>query len=141
MLKALIFDFDGLILDTETPEYNALNEIYTEYGHSLPITTYGRVVGSQYNPEYEPVTHLQELTGKTLDADSFWKQVNRRRLEMIEQNPVLPGVEDYLREGKALGLKLAVASSSTHAWVEGHLTRFGLSTILTWSGARKMSAT
>ena len=45
MIKALIFDFDGLILDTETPEYFSLNEAYQEYGHQLPISMYGRVVG------------------------------------------------------------------------------------------------
>jgi putative hydrolase of the HAD superfamily len=126
MIKALIFDFDGLILDTETPEYDALNKVYTEYGHSLPIETYGLVVGSQYNHEFEPVSHLQALTGKPLDAVSFWEKVNRHRLGLIEQNPLLPGVENYIREGKALGLKLAVASSSPHAWVDGHLKRLGL---------------
>jgi len=126
MLKALIFDFDGLILDTETPEYYALNEAYAEYGQSLPITTYGLVVGAQYNQEYEPVKHLQELTGKTLDTDAFWQKVSRRRMELIDQNPLLPGVEELIRESQARGLKLAVASSSPHKWVDGHLKRFNL---------------
>jgi putative hydrolase of the HAD superfamily len=126
VVKALIFDFDGLMLDTETPEYEALNKVYIEYGHSLPVEMYGLVVGSQYNHEFEPVAHLQELTGKTLDAVSFWERVNRHRLDLIERSPLLPGVEVYIREGKAQGLKLAVASSSPHAWVDGHLKRFGL---------------
>jgi putative hydrolase of the HAD superfamily len=125
-IKALIFDFDGLVLDTETPEYEALNQVYTEYGQSLPVEMYGLVVGSQYNHEFEPVAHLQELTGKALDADSFWEKVNRHRMEMINKGPLLPGVEAYLREGQARGLKLAVASSSPHAWVDGHLKRLGL---------------
>jgi len=126
MLKALIFDFDGLILDTETPEYLALNEVYSEMGHSLPVETYGLVVGSQYDQQYEPLAHLQALTGKTLDHDVFWQKVNRRRIELIEQNPILPGVEGYIQRGQALGLKLAVASSSPHKWVDGHLKRLGL---------------
>ena len=126
MLKALIFDFDGLILDTETPEYIALNEVYEELGHKLPIATYGRVVGGQYNHEYEPVEHLQELAGKPLDTVSFWQRINQRRIEMIEQNPILPGVEKLILDGKARGLKLAVASSSSHEWVEGHLKRLNL---------------
>ena len=126
MLKAMIFDFDGLILDTETPEYNALNEIYAEYGLKLPITTYGLAVGSQYNQAYEPVEDLQKLTGRNLDADSFWEKVNRRRMEVIDQNQALPGVEDILREGHARGLKLAVASSSPHSWADKHLKRLNL---------------
>jgi putative hydrolase of the HAD superfamily len=126
MLKTLIFDFDGLILDTETPEYIALNKVYTEYGHSLSVEMYGLVVGSQYNHEFEPLSHLQELTGKTLDAEPFWEKVNRHRLELIEKGPLLPGVEACLLEGKARGLKLAVASSSPHTWVDGHLKRLGM---------------
>jgi putative hydrolase of the HAD superfamily len=126
MLKALIFDFDGLILDTETPEYYALNEVYTVYGHKLPIATFGLVVGSQYSHEYDPIRHLQALTGKVLDADSFWLTINRRRLEIIDESSILPGVEDLIREGKARGLKLAVASSSPHQWVDGYLKRHAL---------------
>ena len=126
MLKALIFDFDGLIVDTETPEYIALNEAYAEFGLKLPITTYGLAVGSQYNLEYEPVQDLQKLTGRVLDAGSFWKKVNLRRMAMIDQNQALPGVEEILREGQAHGLKLAVASSSPHAWVDKHLKRLNL---------------
>ncbi len=126
MIKALIFDFDGLILDTETPEYISLSEVYSEMGCSLAIETYGQVVGSQYNQHYEPVQHLQALSGKSLDSEQFWSRVKRRRLELIEQSSTLPGVEDYIRKGRALGLKLAVASSSSHAWVDGHLKRHGL---------------
>lgn len=126
MIKALIFDFDGLILDTESPEYFSLNEAYEEHGHQLPIATYGRVVGSEYSHEYEPVAHLEGLTGKTLDRNAFIQQVYQRRIELIEQNQVLPGVEKLILEGKARNLKLAVASSSPHQWVDGHLKRLNL---------------
>lgn len=126
MLKALIFDFDGLILDTETPEYHAINEAYRELGQNLPVTTYGQVVGSQYSQAYEPVSHLQQLTGKPLDAEAFWKKVNIRRMALINQASVQPGVESLIREAQTHGLKLAIASSSPHQWVEGHLQRFNL---------------
>jgi len=125
-IKALIFDFDGLVLDTETPEYTALNEVYVEYGQSLPIELYGLSVGSEYNHKFEPVSHLQGLMGKPLDADIFWEKVNRQRMALIEKGLLLPGVETCLREGKARGLKLAIASSSPHAWVDGHLKRLGV---------------
>lgn len=125
-IKALIFDFDGLILDTETPEYQALNTVYREFGQHLPIEMYGLVVGSQYNQQFEPLSHLEALLGNPLDPDAFWERVNRHRMELINQNPLLPGVEPLIRAAKAAGLKLAVASSSSHAWVEGHLQRFGL---------------
>jgi HAD superfamily hydrolase (TIGR01509 family) len=126
MIKALIFDFDGLILDTETPEYQALNEVYKEYGHSLSIEIYGRVVGAQYGYAFEPVIHLQSLTGKSIDYNSFWERVNQRRMDVIEHSPLLPGVEAHIQAAKARGLKLAVASSSPHSWVDGHLKRLGM---------------
>ncbi len=123
MLKALIFDFDGLILDTETPEFTALNEAYAEFGQTLSIETFGLAVGSQYDLEFEPFSRLEELTGRKLDAGAFWQKAHQRRLDLIEQSPLLPGVENLIRAARARGLKLAVASSSPHDWVEGHLKR------------------
>ncbi len=121
MLKALIFDFDGLILDTETPEYIALNEVYSELGHELGISTYGSIVGSDFNHDYNPIVHLEKLTGKPIDADPFWERIRARRLEIISEYDVLPGVEKLILEGKKYGLKLALASSSSHLWVSSHL--------------------
>jgi putative hydrolase of the HAD superfamily len=126
MIKALIFDFDGLVIDTETPEYTALNTVYSEYGQSLPVEMYGLVVGSDYDNRFEPASHLQRLIGEALDVDSFWKKVNGYRMDLIGKAPLLPGVKSYIHEAKALGLKLAVASSSPHAWVDGHLKRLDL---------------
>jgi putative hydrolase of the HAD superfamily len=125
-IKGMIFDFDGLVLDTETPEYTALNKVYNEYGQNLPVEMYGLVVGSDYDNRFEPASHLQQIIGKPLDVDSFWKKVNGYRMDLIGKAPLLPGVESYIREGQALGLKLAIASSSPHAWVDGHLKRLGL---------------
>lgn len=126
MLKGLIFDFDGLILDTETPEYQALNAAYESFGQHLPVELYGQVVGAQYGQQFEPVAHLASLTGKPIDARAFWAQVDRQRMEIIENSPPLPGVTSYLDQAKQRGLKLAIASSSPHSWVDGHLQRLGL---------------
>ncbi len=126
MIKALIFDFDGLILDTETPEYLAINEIYLEHGLSLPITTYGQVVGSYYNQDFEPVSDLSRLTGESIDPLAFWSKVRTQSLKTIQQSPLLPGVETLIQGAKNHALKLAVASSSTHEWVDGHLRRYNL---------------
>lgn len=126
MIQGLIFDFDGLIVDTETPEYEALNELYREHGQFLPVETFGKFVGSQYNDQFEPVAHLRALTGNTLDVESAWARINQQRMKIIHASPPLPGVESYLREAKARGLKLALASSSPHSWVDGHLRRLGL---------------
>jgi len=126
MLKALIFDFDGLMIDTESPEYVALCEIYAEYGHTLPITTYVLIVGSEYNEQFEPISYLRGLTGEAVDVEAFWQRMNSRRMDIIEKLPPLPGVEDLIRDAKTRGIKLAVASSSPHSWVDKHLKRLNL---------------
>jgi len=126
MLKALIFDFDGLLLDTETPEYYAINEVYNEFGHDLPVEVYGRVVGSEFDREFEPLEYLRALTGRDIDAETFWPRIKKRRMELIIKSRILPGVEDLLRQGQVCGMKLAVASSSSHSWVDTHLKRCAL---------------
>lgn len=47
MIQAIIFDFDGLIFDTETHEYKALQEIFTEYNAVLPLDIWGKCVGTR----------------------------------------------------------------------------------------------
>lgn len=126
MIKGLIFDFDGLILDTETPEYQAISAAYAEHGQHLPVTLYGSVVGAQYGQQFDPVVHLSSLMGTPIDAPAFWERVDQQRMALIERSQALPGVENYLETAKQRGLKLAVASSSPHSWVDGHLQRLGL---------------
>ena len=70
--------------------------------------------------------HLEQLVGRALDADGLRTRRRARHVEMVEAQPILPGVEDRIAEAKALGLKLGVASSSPRAWVGGHLERLGL---------------
>lgn len=126
MIEGLIFDFDGLILDTETPEYQAISAAYAEHGQHLPVTLYGSVVGGQYGHQFDPVLHLSSLVGRPIDSQAFWAQVDRQRMEIIERSQPLPGVETYLKTARQRGLKLAVASSSSHRWVDAHLQRLGL---------------
>jgi len=126
MLKALIFDFDGLILDTETPELFAWQEVYRDHGQEFTVHTFGQIVGGTAGTDFEPVTHLEKLTGEKLDSSQLYERVKEQRLALIYQQEPLPGVKEMIEDARRLGLKLAVASSSTHDWVDGHLTRLGL---------------
>jgi HAD superfamily hydrolase (TIGR01509 family) len=126
MLKALIFDFDGLILDTETPEYLAWQNIYQEYGFELPHDEWGKIIGGAGISSFNPAEHLSLLSQGRLDSVSLR---SRHRLEShaaIAHESVLPGVMDYIHEAKRLGLKLAIASSSPHSWVDAHAQRLGI---------------
>jgi HAD superfamily hydrolase (TIGR01509 family) len=123
-LQALIFDFDGLMLDTETPEVEVWQAIYREHGHKLPVDEWAKTIGGYGISVFDAATHLAQLTG--LDPAPLRTRYRRESDEIIHASPVMPGVVELLNEGRKRGLGLAVASSSSHAWVDSHLSRLGL---------------
>jgi HAD superfamily hydrolase (TIGR01509 family) len=125
MIDCLIFDFDGVIIDTETPEYVTLQETFSAYGVELDRSLWTRFIGTGLG-SFDVYKHLEELVGAPLDLEAIRRRTRQRYLDIVEANPILPGVLDYIRDAKATGLKLGVASSSSRDWVEGHLTRRGL---------------
>ena len=125
MIQGLIFDFDGLILDTELPAFQCWQEIYQSYGCHLSLSAYAVCIGS-WASTFDPYAHLEQQLGLAVDREGIYRQRRQRSLELVAQQPILPGVREYLTEGKRLVLKLAVASSSPRDWVAGHLTRLGL---------------
>ncbi len=125
VFQALIFDFDGLILDTETPEVQIWQELYARYGQEFPLDEWVRTVVGATIANLDPLAQLERLTGLPLDRQALHEQVQRTRLDMQSDLPPLPGVAEYLDSARLLGLRLAVASSSPHGWVDGHLRRLG----------------
>ena len=126
MLRAVIFDFDGLILDTESPEYVSWCEVYESHGHSLPLEKWCLTVGAGRGHGFDPYGHLEELLGTTADRESIRQRRRARNAELLLGQPVLEGVMDRIEEAGALGLSLGIASSSDRTWVRDHLERLGL---------------
>ncbi len=126
MIKALDFDFDGLIMDTESPEVHAWKAIYSEHGQEFPLQVWVRDVVGSSAANFDAAAHLAAITGQNLDQPSLRARVRAFRLDMLGRLPALPGVNDYVKAARRLGLRLTVASSSTHAWVEGYLRQLGL---------------
>jgi HAD superfamily hydrolase (TIGR01509 family) len=124
LIRALVFDFDGLILDTEEPVYRSWLEVYQAHGEELPYERWVQTVGST-NAGFHPQHYLEERLGQSLPKEVLDRRIGRRT-EMILAQEVLPGVVRLLEEATATGLKLGVASSSTSDWVRGHLTRLGI---------------
>ena len=124
-LRALLFDFDGLIVDTEWPIYQAWCQTFRDYGHSLSLETFNQCIGTNFDT-WSPKTHLEELTGTRID----WDPLDCARQSSIEKNlegaPAMPGIPESVHAGRKSGFKLGVVSSSSHRWVDGWLQRIGL---------------
>lgn len=124
MLKALIFDFDGLILDTETPEVEVWQSIYREHGQELPVHEWSKTIGGYGLSNFDAAIHLAELTGP--DSAPLRARYRAESDALIHSKSIQPGVLDLILDARRHGLGLAVASSSPHAWVDAHLTRLNL---------------
>jgi len=121
----LIFDFDGLILDTEGPIYRAWVEIYQELGADLPLSAWEVWVGG--SPDgFDPCGYLETQLGRPVDREALTERASKREEELILAESALPGVEEYIADARRMGLKLGVASSSDCPWVYRHLERLGL---------------
>jgi HAD superfamily hydrolase (TIGR01509 family) len=124
LIRALIFDFDGLILDTEEPIYRSWEELYRAYGVELPFELWVKTVGSS-NQAFHPQLHLEERLGRSLPQEEITRRVERRA-ELVLAQPLLPGVTEMAEAARAAGMKVGVASSSSRDWVAGHLERLGI---------------
>lgn len=125
-MKALLFDCDGLLIDTETPWYHAFCELYDGYGQKLPMEKYLHCVGTHFNQSFDPYTYLCHLMQKPLSKENMEQQVGDIHHRLMEKEQLRPGVLQYLKQAKQMGLKLGLASSSNRAWVMRHLERFDI---------------
>lgn len=125
VIEALIFDFDGLIVDTEGPVYQAWREVYEQHGQELRLELWQTVIGRGSN-WFDPLQELERRLGRSLDRDRLSAARRVREMELVVALPVLPGVQEWRAGAAGLGLQLGVASSSSRAWVTGHLDRLGL---------------
>jgi HAD superfamily hydrolase (TIGR01509 family) len=119
-IRGLLFDFDGLLVDTETPSLAAWQEVYRAHGHELTLETWAPAIGTVGG--FDPWERLETLVGPvdraTVDAGRI-----EHELSLIEVEMLRPGVLDYLVEAHRLGLKTAIVSSSSRRWIDSHLER------------------
>lgn len=121
MIRALVFDFDGLILDTETPIIEAWMELHEEARVPYEKSYAANIVG-HVDIDFDPWIAFDAA----VDREALEREHKKRTRAIIERQPVLPGVQACLEEARRLGLRTAIASNSSHAWVDNHVKRLGL---------------
>jgi putative hydrolase of the HAD superfamily len=121
-IRGLLFDFDGLLVDTESPSRLVWEELYKRHGHELPRGEWATLVGTIGAP-FDPFAHLEQLVGRRLDERELTAERQAREVELIELEDLRPGVEGYLDEAERRGLKTGIVSSSSRAWIEPILAR------------------
>ena len=124
-IKAIIFDFDGVVLDTETTDFEAWQVIYRAHGVELSLSAWLPIIGDviQY---FNIDQKISELTGKPVDRVELHERQLALHLEMLENAAPMPGVEEYLHTAKQLGIRLGIASGSKRSWVVDRLDQLGL---------------
>lgn len=123
--QGIIFDFDGLMVNTEKAIYGSWKRLFEREGEELPLSVFNQCLGSGYT-HWNPERHLEERTGKVYDWDAINARRQREIEEELSEEGLLPGVSDLMSFCDERGLPMAVASSSSRRWVQGWLEALGL---------------
>jgi HAD superfamily hydrolase (TIGR01509 family) len=124
MNRALLFDFDGLIVDTEYPEFVSWREAAEAHGVVLTEEIWKQAVG--HVDAFDPRSWLEAQVGRALDWESIDASRRARHLELVAKQPALPGVIDLMKQGRKQRWRIGVASNSYASWVESGLERLQL---------------
>ncbi|MGG0758601.1 HAD family hydrolase [Bacillus paramycoides] len=113
-MKAIIFDFDGLIVDTETIWFHSFRDAVREYGGELPLEEFAKCIGTTDEVLY---AYLKEQLKEKFNEHALKEKVTTLHKEKMKIPKARDGVKEYLEEARELGLKIALASSSSKEWV------------------------
>jgi HAD superfamily hydrolase (TIGR01509 family) len=124
-IRGLIFDCDGVLVDTESPVYAFWRDVCAEHGCALPLETWVACIGGS-SADFDPYEYLDVRSRCPVDRDAIRERERESDDRLIRSAPLLPGVRPSLDEARRLGLRLAVASNSSRRWVGGLLESTGI---------------
>ena len=124
IIKALIFDFDGLILDTETPGYNSWKDIFKNLGYNLKFQDWAPKIGNPLHDTEEKI--LLKLQKTPTEIEQIKIERNNIYKNLLEKESLRPGILKLLKNAKNLKLKIGIASSSDKNWITKHLIKYNI---------------
>ena len=119
MIKAVIFDMDGVIVDSESTHVKIERELILQYGGSINPEFLERFCGTTDSFFWQAIVKEFDLkvTPKHLSDEK-----NKRFIEKIKDLNLFPGVYSLIENIKEKKIKLALASSSRRNWIDGIIT-------------------
>ncbi len=124
MIEAIVFDFDGTLVDTETPQFHAMQSVYNDHGLDLDPTWWASFIGTLTDATEAA---LDRLTPEVAVSRAFlYDSARERYREALHKSGPRPGVEALLAECRSAGVKVAIATNAPKSWVQRHLNRVQL---------------
>lgn len=124
MIRALLFDFDGTVVDTESVDLRAWTEVFEAHGVAVPLDRFALRIGTLTGPN--ELDELDSLLDAPCDRDAVTTMRRARERELLELEPLRPGIREYLDDARRLGLLVGIVSSSTHSWIDMNVERLGI---------------
>jgi HAD superfamily hydrolase (TIGR01509 family) len=123
---AVIFDFDGIILDSETPEYESHRRIYERCGVTLTVDEWCGVIGTwSEGHDEEWFTRLCQQAKAAPPREEYFAERRRIFDEILPADP-MRGVPQLLAALREAGIPIAIASSAPARWVIGAIERLAI---------------
>lgn len=123
MIRAIVFDFDGTILDTESVWYESFREVLEEHGAELPLEVFAKGIGTYDDGMFR---YIAERLGSEAMLEAVKQEAGRRHHAKAQALRPRPGVDAYLKDARRLGLRIGLATSSPRSWVEPFLASHGM---------------
>ena len=125
MIRAVVFDFDGTVFDSESHEYEVIAGIFREHGAELPLEVWGQCIGREAG-FFDPLAHLEACIGRGVDREALARLRTERFHDRITGQGAMEGVEAAIDAAHEHGLRVGLASSSPSRWVLPQLERLGV---------------
>jgi putative hydrolase of the HAD superfamily len=122
-VQAVVFDFDGLLIDTETPEFQAWSQVFAEHGSNLSLDEWAKCVGGG-DGSWTVERHLRDLVERA-DLVQAFERAQAIRNEALAVIRPQPGAEVLFDRLDKMAIPFGIASSSRHMWVDGFLRQMG----------------
>ena len=117
-IRGLLFDLDGVIVDTAKYHYIAWKEITKELGINFTLDDNERLKGVSRLRSFEIILEIGGITMDPQTHEEYCEKKNKIYLSYINkmgEDEILPGVKEFIIDAKEKGYKIALGSASKNS--------------------------